>query len=184
MIVLLQPQFSAYALPANLAAAVLVPPVTLLGTAAVPLVPLVPAAAAALMAVAGAFAGGVAGIARFFAALPGAALPWPEGIFGLSTMALFSVVCLAALWLALHPAAAVRLALAAHSRTVALLDRTPAGPPGRRGPRAGRRRGLVERSRRGTLRVCKPTSGRNRQWLLPRPNAPGRRRRTPPPGVT
>ncbi len=184
VIVLLQPQFAAYALPANLAAAVLVPPVTLLGTAAVPLVPLVPAPAAALMAAAGACAGGVAGVARFFAGLPGAALPWPEGIFGLSTMALFSVVCLTALRLALHPAAAVRLAVAAHSRTVAFLDRAQAGPPGRRGPRGGRRRGLVDRSRRGTLRVCKPTSGRNRQWLLPRPNAPGRRRRTRPPGVT
>lgn len=184
VIVLLQPQFSAYALPANLAAAVLVPPVTLLGTAAVPLVPLVPGAAAALMAVAGASAGGVAGIARFFAALPGAALPWPEGIFGLSTMALLSVLCLAALRLALHPAAAVRLAVAAHSRTLALLDRTPATPPGRPGRPGRRRRGLVERSRRGRLRLCKQTSGRNRQWLLPRPNAPGRRRRTRPPGVT
>jgi competence protein ComEC len=184
VIVLLQPQFSAYALPANLAAAVLVPPVTLLGTAAVPLVPLVPATAAALMAAAGACAGGVAGLARFFAALPGAALPWPEGTFGLSTMALFSVVCLAALRLALQPAAAVRLAVAAHSRTVALLDPTRGATPGRRGPRGGRRRGLVDRSRRGTLRVCKPTSRRNRQWLLPRPNAPGRRRRTRPPGVT
>jgi competence protein ComEC len=205
VIVLLQPQFSAYALPANLAAAVLVPPVTLLGTAAVPLVALVPAPAAALMAVAGACAGGVAGVARFFASLPGAALPWPEGIFGLSTMALFSAVSLAALWLALHPAAAVRLAVVAHSRTVAVLDRTVAvldrtvavvdrtvavldrtgaGPPGPHGPRGCRRRGLVDRSRRGTLRVCKPTSGRNQEWLLPRPNAPGLRRRRPPPGVT
>jgi competence protein ComEC len=182
VIVLLQPQFSAYALPANLAAAVLVPPVTLLGTAAVPLVPLVPAAAAALMAVAGACAGCVAGLARFFAALPGAALPWPEGSFGLSTMALFSVVCLAALRLALHPAAAVQLAVAAHSRIVAVLDRTPRRLPGRRGPRGGRR--LVDRSGRGTLRICKPTSGRNLQWLLPRPNAPGHRRRTRPPGGT
>jgi competence protein ComEC len=184
VIVLLQPQFSAYALPANLAAAVLVPPVTLLGTAAVPLVPLVPGPAAALMVVAGSCAGGVAGVARFFASLPGAALPWPEGIFGLCTMALFSVVSLAALRLALHPAAAVRLAVAAHSCTVALLDRTRAGQQGRPGSRGGRRRGLADRSRRGTLRVCKPTSERNLQWLLPRPNAPGLRRRRPPPGGT
>ena len=135
VIVLLQPQFSTYALPANVAAAALVPPVTLLGTAAVPLVQLVPPLAAALMAVAGAFAGGVAGVARFFAALPGAVLPWPEGVFGLSTMALFSVASLAALWFALHRAAAVRLAVAAHSWTVACLDLTLAVRHGRRGRR-------------------------------------------------
>ena len=86
MIVLLQPQFSSYALPANLAAAALVPPVTLVGTAAVPLVPLAPALAAIPIAVAGTFAAGVAGIARYFAGLPGAALPWPEGAFGAATM--------------------------------------------------------------------------------------------------
>lgn len=184
VIVLLQPQFAAYALPANLAAALLVPPVTLLGTAAVPLVPLVPGPAMPLMAVAGACAGGVAGVARFFASLPGAALPWPEGFFGLCTMALFSVVSLAALRLALHPAAAVRLALAAHLRTVALLGPKPVRQREWTGPRGGSRRGLADRSRRGTLRVCKPTSGRTLQWLLPRPNAPRRRRRRPPPGGT
>ena len=72
VIVLLQPQFSGYALPANMAAAVLVAPVTLLGTAAVPLVPLAPALAAAPLGVAAAFATGVGAIARFFAGLPGA----------------------------------------------------------------------------------------------------------------
>ncbi|MGO4494250.1 ComEC/Rec2 family competence protein, partial [Arthrobacter sp. 2YAF22_2] len=75
VIVLLQPQFSSYALPANLAAAALVAPVTVAGTAAVPLVPLLPALAAVPIAVAGAFATAVAGIARYFAALPGAVLP-------------------------------------------------------------------------------------------------------------
>lgn len=185
VIVLVQPQFSAYALPANLAAAVLVPPVTLLGTASVPLVPLLSGPAAALIALAGVCAAGVAGIARFFAALPGAALPWPEGIFGLCTMALFSVTSLTALRIALHPAAAARLAVAAHFRTVGFLGRTRPGrqgPPGA-GPR-GRRRGLVDQSRRGTLRVHKPISGRILQWLLPRPHAPGPQRRRPPPGGT
>ncbi|MCU1548933.1 MAG: ComEC/Rec2 family competence protein [Arthrobacter sp.] len=183
VIVLLQPQFSAYALPANVAAAVLVPPVTLLGTAAVPLVPLVPVVADALMAVAAVFAGAVAGIARSFASLPGAALPWPEGVFGASTMALFSGVVLAAICLALHPASAVQLAVAAHARTVAVLERNQ----GRRAARpAGRERGLrglVDRCGRGTLRVCKRTSRRNQKWLLPRPNALGLRRRRSPPGV-
>jgi competence protein ComEC len=183
VVVLLQPQFSTYALPANMAAAALVAPVTLLGTAAVPFVPLVPGLADVLMAVAAVFAGGVAGIARSFASLPGAALPWPEGVFGASTMALFSAVALSATWLALHPATAVRLALAAHSRTVAALERWPGRHPAWPAGRERGLRGLADRSGRGTLRVCKPTSGRNQEWLLPRPNAPGLRRRRPPPGV-
>ena len=193
-IVLLQPQFSSYALPANMAAAVLVAPVTLLGTAAVPLVPLLPALAAAPLGIAAAFATGVGAIARFFAGLPGAVLPWPEGAFGAATMALFSACTLAAWWLLFHPARTAGLALAAHRRTVALLerwhcpgtvpDRLRRYPDGLRAPRGVRRSGLVHRPGRGTLRVCKPTSGRKPQWLLPRPNAPGPRRRTPPPGAT
>lgn len=182
VIVLLQPQFATYALPANVAAAALVVPVTVFGTAAVPLVPVVPAAADSLIALAGLFAAWVAGIARFFASLPGAALPWPDGVFGVFTMALFSALALAATWLLLHPAAGVRLALSAHSGTLAFLDRKPW--PAARLP-AGRSGscGLVDRSGRGRLRLCKLSSRRIQEWLLPRPNAPGFRRRRPPPGV-
>ena len=133
-IVLLQPQFSTYALPANVAAAVLVAPVTLLGTAAVPLVPLAPVLAAAPLGIAAAFATGVGAIARFFAGLPGAALPWPEGAFGAATMALFSACTLAAWWLAFHPARAAAMARAAHERTVALLNRIPPRGDGHRQP--------------------------------------------------
>lgn len=183
VIVLLQPQFPAYALPANIAAAILVAPVTLLGTAAVPLVPLAPDLAAVPLAVAAAFANGVGGIARFFAGLPGAVLPWPEGVFGAATMTLFSAVALAACWLALHPARTLGLALAAHERTVALLNRMPPRGDGRPSPRGGLRPGLVHRPGRGRLRVCTQSSGRKPQWLLPRPHAPGPRHRTPPPGV-
>lgn len=183
-IVLLQPQFSTYALPANMAAAALVAPVTLLGTAAVPLVAVAPAVAGGPLGVAAAFAGGVAGVARYFAGLPGAVLPWPEGGFGTATMALFSGVVLAGAWLAFHPDATTRLARVAHSRTVACLDRAADRYHGRRGRSAAARGGLVDGSGHGTLRVCTTTSGRNLQWLLPRPNAPGLRRRTPPPGGT
>ncbi|WP_445154304.1 ComEC/Rec2 family competence protein [Arthrobacter sp. Hor0625] len=208
VIVLLQPQFSSYALPANLAAAVLVPPITLLGTAAVPPLAGAPALAALPIAVAGIFAGGVAAIARYFAGLPAAALPWPEGAFGAATMAAFSVLSLAAVWLACHTAAAIAALPWMHRRTVRLLgwllDRQPA-PPGRTpsgsgsgsgsgtgSGSAGRpgstrsvavRTGLVDGARRGRLRVCKFTFRRNPQWLLPRPNAPGPRPRTPPPGA-
>ncbi|WP_307036220.1 ComEC/Rec2 family competence protein [Arthrobacter sp. B3I4] len=185
VIVLLQPQFSSYSLAANLASGALVAPVTLLGTLAVPLVPWAPALAAVPVTTAGAFASGVAGIARYFAALPGAALPWPEGAVGAVTMAVFSALTLAAVWLATHRAAAWDRALELHAGTTRRLDamldrgirRTDREP-------APSRRGLVDRSRRGRLRVCKPTFRRNHQWLLPNPNAPGPRRRTPPPGAT
>ena len=186
-IVLLQPQFGVYALPANVAAAALVAPVTLLGTAAAALLPAIPAAAESLMAAAALFAGGVAGIARFFAGLPGAALPWPEGAFGAATMGIFSATVLAAVWLVLHPSAVVRAALAAHARIVDVLEewsqaavRHDARPVARQAVR----RGLEHRSWRGTLRVRKSTSGRNHEWLLPRPNGPGPRRRRAPPGAT
>ncbi|MCB5275693.1 hypothetical protein BJG92_03244 [Arthrobacter sp. SO5] len=183
-IVLLQPQFSTYALAANVAAAALVAPVTLLGTAAVPLVASVPAVATVPLGIAAAFAGGVGGIARYFAALPGAVLPWPEGGFGAATMALLSAVVLAGGWLAFHPATAVRLVLKAHGRTVACLERRGARVPARRDRTGPARDGLVDGSGRGRLRVRKQTSGRKLQWLLPRPNAPGQRRRRPPPGRT
>lgn len=187
-VVLLQPQFSSYALPANLACAVLVPPVTLLGTAAVPLIPWAPAVAAVPVAVAGTFASGVAGIARYFAALPAAALPWPEGAFGSATMALLSLLTLSALWLAARPAAAWQRVRTMHDLAALflarVLDRNTQDSGAARDRRGRSRRGLVDRSRRGRLRVCKPTFRRNHEWLLPQPNAPGPRQRTPPPGVT
>lgn len=184
VIVLLQPQFSSYALPANMAAAVLVAPVTLLGTAAVPLVPLAPVLAAAPLGIAAAFASGVGGTARFFAGLPGAVLPWPEGAYGAATMALFSAVALTVCWLVFHPARTAGLALAAHRRTVALLGRVPRLPAGPPAPRGRGRPGLLHRAGRGTLRACNQTSGRKPQCLLPRLRAPGPRHRRPPPGVT
>ncbi|BCW67203.1 hypothetical protein NicSoilB4_19660 [Arthrobacter sp. NicSoilB4] len=201
VVVLLQPQFSSYALPANMAAAVFVAPVTLLGTAAVPLVPLAPALADALLGTAAVFAAAVGAIARCFAGLPGAVLPWPEGAFGAATMALFSTCTLAAWWLVFHPARSAGLALAAHRRTVSLLravmlpkavilpetaalpHRMPRRRNGLGAPRGVHGPGLVHRPGRGTLRVCNQSSGRKPQWLLPRPNAPGQRRRTPPPGA-
>lgn len=184
VIVLLQPQLATYAVAANVAAAPLVPPVTLLGTAAVPLVPVAPWIADAPLAVAAACAAGVAGVARLFAGLPGAAPRWPEGLFGMTTMALFSAAVLAVLWLVLHPAGALALARAAHTRTVEILARPRPGRQRRRSRRRRGRYGLVVRSGRGTLRVCKQTSGRNHEWLLPRPNEPGPAHRIPPPGVT
>jgi competence protein ComEC len=171
VIVLLQPQFSSFALLANMVAAPLVAPVTILGTAAVPLVPLAPWAAAVPMAVAGVCAAGVAGVARFFSALPGAALPWPEGPFGAATMVLLSACTLLLLWLVLHPRAVSGLVLAGHRKTIDFLDRWPPFP------------GLDQHRRRGRLRGIDPISGRNQEWPLRKKHAPSRRHQRRPPGV-
>lgn len=165
VVVVLQPQFSTYSLLANVLAAPLVAPVTILGTAAVAFLPLAPLLAAVLIGVAGFFAAGVAAIARFTAGLPGAALPWPEGVFGLLTMVLFSAVTLLAVWMGAHPARTTNLVLAAHAGTARLLDRLPEAKF-RRGSPSGR----------GRLRVCNLNSGRNHQWPLP---SNDRRRRQP-----
>lgn len=165
VIVVLQPQFATYSLLANVLVAPLVAPVTILGTAAVALLPLVPWLAAALIGVAGFFAGGVAAIARFMAGLPGSAPPWPEGVFGLLTMLLFSAVTLLAVWTAAHPARTVQMVLTAHAGTVRLLDLLPVASSRRGGPRD-----------HGRLRVCNLNSGRNHQWPLP---SNDRRRRQP-----
>lgn len=196
VIVLLQPQFSSYALVANIVAAPLVAPVTILGTAAVPLVPLAPWAAAVPMAVAGSCAGAVAAVARFFAALPGAALEWPEGPLGAATMVLLSACTVLVLRLGLRPHATWRLAIGLHGKTVEFLDtwlsrsrRVQVRASSRRSGMADRCRGLPRRSpgfdagrRRGSLRGTNPNSGRNQEWLLRRKHDQGLRRRPPPPG--
>nr|WP_308291967.1 ComEC/Rec2 family competence protein [Pseudarthrobacter sp. HLT1-5] len=191
VIVLLQPQFSTYSLLANLMAAPLVAPVTLLGTAAVPLVVAAPWLATILIAVAGTFSAGVAGTARITAGLPGAALPWPEGPFGLLTMVLLSLLTFAGVWLAVRPRQVFPWVLAVHARTESVLDlleRHLGAPlsrrwPDRRGP-GQRGPGLVAAAHRGRLRHCTRISGRNPQWPQPRPHEPGLRRPTRPPGGT
>ena len=186
VIVLLQPQFSTYSLVANIVAAPLVAPVTLLGTAAVPLTVLAPWAATALIAVAGTFCGAVAGTARLMAGLPGASLPWPEGGFGLATMAALSGLTLAMVLLALHPRVAADLILGLHSRIERMLERAESCSwppwPWRRNPGPGH--GLEPRSRRGRLRHCTNTTGRNPAWPLRRMHETGLRRPARPPGGT
>jgi competence protein ComEC len=172
VIVLLQPQFSSYALLANMVAAPLVAPVTILGTAAVPVVPLAPWAAVVPMAVAGGCAAGVAAVARFFADQPGAPLPWPEGPFGAAPKVARSGSTQLVLWLVLHPRALWTLVLATHRKTVDLLDLWP------------RFTGLDERRHRGSLRGINPMSGRNQEWPLRKKHDPSRRRQRPPPGAT
>ncbi|MCU1565079.1 MAG: competence protein ComEC [Pseudarthrobacter sp.] len=195
--VVLQPQFSTYSLLANVLAAPLVAPVTLLGTAAVPLVILVPWAGTVLIAVAGTFSAGVAATARCAAQLPGAALPWPEGVPGLLTMLFLSVLTFGAVWAAAHPHRVLRTVVAAHRHTAALIEslegtaaralRHPLREPlplfGRGSPQAHHAR-LDRAAGHGRLGYSTKLSGRKPRWLLRRSVQPVRRRRTAPPGGT
>lgn len=180
VIVLLQPQFSPFALVANIAASPFVGPVTILGTLAVPLLPFAPLAGGILVFIAGLFANCVAGTARFSASLPGASLPWPEGIFGVSTMLLLSCLAIPGTWLVFHPLTAGKKLLLVHAALVRYLDRlADAGPlPS---SKSEYRSGLVVRRQRGRLRVRRIISGRNQEWPQPR-HHPERRRRTRQPG--
>jgi competence protein ComEC len=179
VIVLLQPQFSTYSLAANVVASPLVAPVTLLGTAAVPLVVVLPWAAAALIAVAGTFSGGVAAAARTAAQLPGSALPWPEGVPGMLSMVLLSVLSLACVGAAARPVRLIRWVRSAHAGTVVFLELLESRLHRFRGVRS-----LDPGHRRGRLGSCNKTSGRNCRWPLRKSDHPAPRRRTQPPGGT
>ncbi|GAB3562491.1 hypothetical protein GCM10027405_15680 [Arthrobacter alkaliphilus] len=168
VIVALQPQFSSYSLLTNIAVAPFVAPVTILGTLAVPLVPLLPWLAVVPMAVAGASAGLVAAIARFFAGLPGAALPWPEGPAGIATMTLWSVLSILMVWLVLHPTRVGSAVRWLHGRLVLVIA------AGESALRAGH----------GRLEACEKPSGRKQHCPLPRSPKLKPLRRTPPAGGT
>jgi len=159
VIVALQPQFAPYALIANVAAGPLVAPVTIFGTLAVPLVAVFPGVAAVPMAVAGACAAVVAGIARFFAHLPGAAIPWAEGPAGVVSMAVLSLISILVAWMVLHPSGVILHLRGLHRTVTVTLERGAHGKHGR-------------------LESCNKTSGRNHQWLLPKTPGPRASRRT------
>ncbi|MFJ6311557.1 ComEC/Rec2 family competence protein [Pseudarthrobacter oxydans] len=197
VIVLLQPQFSTYSLLANVIASPLVAPVTLFGTAAVPLMVLAPWAATALIAVAGTFSAGVAATARFTSQLPGASLPWPEGIHGLLTMLFLSVLTYGTVWACARPRQACRLVLSCHRRLVSLIEVMETwsvltrhrhgfrqGPRSKRKPSRWPAPGLEQGAGRGRLGYSTNLSGRNPRWPLRRSEQPVPRPRTQPPGGT
>ncbi|WP_286179092.1 ComEC/Rec2 family competence protein [Arthrobacter sp. ISL-95] len=164
VIAALQPQFTPYALVANVVAGPLVAPITIFGTFAVPLAAVLPWLAAAPVAVAGVCAGVVAGLARFFAHLPGAALPWAEGPAGVSAMVALSVVSVLVFWMMLHPTGVVHQVMMLHRAVMLTIER-------------GARR------KHGRLEACKKSSGRNHLWLLPKTPGPRASRRAPSPGA-
>ncbi|UWX95841.1 ComEC/Rec2 family competence protein [Arthrobacter zhaoxinii] len=87
VLVLLQPQLPVYSVPANLAAAPVVPAVTVAGMLAVALIGFAPVLAVPPLLTAAAGAWWVAGTARFFESVPGALAAWPEGTPGVLLMA-------------------------------------------------------------------------------------------------
>ncbi|MET3369508.1 UNVERIFIED_CONTAM: competence protein ComEC [Jeotgalibacillus campisalis] len=147
VIVALQPQFTPYAFIANVVAGILVAPVTVSGTLAVPLAVGLPWLAPVPIAVAGTCAGVVAGVARFFAHLPGAALPWAEGPAGIVSMVAFSMMTLLVVWAALHPTQAMSGIVGLHDAVVMLLDRWPGKCVCGRGSTQEAQRGFHERRR-------------------------------------
>ena len=195
VIVLLQPHFSTYSLLANVIASPLVAPVTLLGTAAVPLVVLAPWAATALIAVAGTFSAGVAAAARFTSQLPGASLPWPEGIHGLVTMLFLSVLTYGTVWACARPGQASGLVMSCHRRLVSLIEaledravlalrrwgfRQAPGTTWKMALQPGP--GLERGAGRGRLGYSTKLSGRNPRWPLRRSEQPVPRHPMRPPG--
>ncbi|MEV7662286.1 ComEC/Rec2 family competence protein [Paenarthrobacter sp. NPDC089316] len=165
VIVALQPQFTPYAFIANVVAGPLVAPVTILGTIAVPFTALAPWLAVAPVAVAGGCAEAVAGVARFFAGLPGAALPWAEGPAGVVAMVVCSAVTILVVWMSLRPQLVLARVLTLHGGVVAFLEH-------------------MSRPRHGRLDICKEPSGRKHQWLLPKTPGPRAPRRTTSAGGT
>ncbi|MDP5226026.1 MULTISPECIES: ComEC/Rec2 family competence protein [Arthrobacter] len=103
LLVLLQPQLTPYAVPANLLAAPLVAPVTLLGMGALLLLPVSTVLGEMLFVPASWCTTAIWGIARSLAELPGAVLDWPPGPWGMATMASLGVLECAILWALAHP---------------------------------------------------------------------------------
>lgn len=88
VLVLLAPSLATWSLPANVVAAPVVAPTTILGLGATLVAPVSPGAAVRLAGLAGHGAGWIAGTARTFAAWPGASLPWLPGAVGAGLLVL------------------------------------------------------------------------------------------------
>jgi competence protein ComEC len=97
VVVLLDPAFQTWALPANILAAPLVPPITIAATLSLAVGTLCPPLAWLSALAAGPPAVVLGGLAHGMAALPGSRLPWPEGAAGAAAMAAVSAVAVGVL---------------------------------------------------------------------------------------
>lgn len=102
VVVLLDPVVTPYAVPANLLAAPALGPATVLGVSAALLAPLWPPGALILARIAGVFTGWIVLVARTFAGLPGARVPWLAGPVGAGALAAATLAVIA--WLVLRRA--------------------------------------------------------------------------------
>ncbi|MGP7961278.1 ComEC/Rec2 family competence protein [Sanguibacter sp. A247] len=96
VLVLLTPTLPTWSLPANIVAAPVVAPTTILGIAAALCAPFSADGAAWLASCAGYGASWIAGVARALAQWPGAALPWIPGAVGVVVLLLAEAVLVAA----------------------------------------------------------------------------------------
>ena len=108
--VLLTPQLSLVAVPANVLVAPAVAPATVLGVVAALLAPVWPQGAAGVAWLAGWAVRWIALVARRGADLPHAAVPWPEGVGGAVLLAGVTVLGAVAIALAVHRSSGRRLA--------------------------------------------------------------------------
>lgn len=97
VIILLNAALPTYGVIANVLAAPAAPVATVLGLAACVAVAVVPPLGTLLTALAWLPSAWIAAIARFFSTLPGAQLPWPEGLAGLGLLALVTALAIAAM---------------------------------------------------------------------------------------
>ncbi|MET4223703.1 ComEC/Rec2 family competence protein [Oerskovia enterophila] len=146
VLVLLDPSIATYAVPANLVAAPALVPATVLGVLATLVAPWFPLGGVVLAWPAGLSSWWIAAVARFFAGLPGARVPWPGGALGAVALALLTLAALVLVW--------------RWRRVAGLLGvRVPwsrgSGWPHtwRTAVRAGVREALAARRRRATLRL-------------------------------
>jgi competence protein ComEC len=98
VLVLLDPSIATYAVPANLVAAPALVPATVLGVLATLVAPWFPLGGVVLAWPAGLASWWIAAVARSFAGLPGAKVPWPGGPLGASALALLTLAALVLVW--------------------------------------------------------------------------------------
>ena len=96
VLLLLNPAIPLYGVVANALAEPAAPFATVLGLLACVALPVVPAVGDVLTAVAWVPASWIAGVAGFFAGLPAAAIPWPDGVLGVALMAAVTALGLVA----------------------------------------------------------------------------------------
>ncbi|MEL7974528.1 ComEC/Rec2 family competence protein [Isoptericola sp. F-RaC21] len=95
VLLLIDPHVPLTSVAANLLATPALVPATVLGLVATLLAPWAPALALPVAWLAGLATGWIAAVAKTFAAVPGARLPWPGGPFGVAALALLTVALLA-----------------------------------------------------------------------------------------